>query len=1551
VIIPWDSQESSSIVPSQTLFYSTPAADYELGVEIVENSPLLLGDQSTVFLVNPPLPQGLNLNPTTGVISGTPSSSASNTLYTIAAVTLKGSASATIAIRVRGESPKGLIYTTFNANYTLGEIIQPNLPSHSGGTISDYSVSPPLTSGLNLNPTTGEITGTPSSITALSSFIVTGSNADGSTSTVLNISVSDEAPRLLRYTYFSSTYVQGVPIATNTPTNEGGMVVGYSVAPTLPSGLSLNSSTGEISGIPIFVTPSTFFTVTATNSGGSTSTLIEMTVHEGPPTSLTYSLLNPDYNISVPISANTPSNSGGFISTYSVSPALPAGLQLNTSTGIITGTPSIPSIQSNYTVTGSNSSGSTSVTLGITVKDTPPSLLAYGTQNAIYTINTPITSNSPSHSGGGITSYSISPSLPAGLSLNTSSGIISGNPTVISSSTSYQVTAHNSGGNISTTLTITVIDVAPSVLSYSSMAPTYVKGTAIPDNLPTNSGGQVISYSVSPSLPTGLLLNSSTGVLSGTSTQISVSTPYIITATNSGGSTTTTLNIRVNDIAPTSLSYSNLSPLYVKGTAIAANSPTHSGGTITDYSVSPSLPTGLTLNSSTGLITGTATVISAEGNYLITGTNSGGSTTTTLTIQVDDAAPASLTYSALSPSYTLNLPITDNTPISTGGVITDYSVSPALPSGISLNSSTGVIHGTPTSISPATNYLITGSNASGNITSTLTLTVIDTPPSSFTYSTGSPIYTKGSVISPNTPNLSGGAVTNYSVSPSLPSGLLLNSTSGIITGTPTGIVAETLYTVTAANTGGSTTATLALTVNDIPPSTLSYSEMSAVYTRGTVITNNTPTASGGPIVSYSSSPPLPSGLILNSSSGMISGTPNGIVIGSNYTITATNSGGSTTVDLNITVNDIPPSSLAYSSMTPTYLKGVSITANSPSNTGGAIVSYSISPSLPSGLTLNSSTGIITGTASNITPSQSYEITGTNSGGSIQATLIVQVNDIAPTAITYSAPSFAIPKGVAITESPTFSGGTPTSYSIGSMLPNGLALNTSNGTIFGIPSVTQTSSSYSIAGSNVTGSVATSLSMSVTQATWFGRVATTPAFGSNSSCSSTVIGDFTSGYCTGGSASSGSDDGMMNSPSSIYINGSSTLYVADSNNHRISAYDLSTGSFLGWIGKVGALPTGGMTGCESTLSGQVTPGWCIGGTSQSGSGDGMFNTPTGITGDGTYLYVVDQGNYRIIKFVASTGAFIGWAGVVGTLPTGGANGCTLALPGSFTQLWCTGGSAAQESSSLNGGLKLPVGITVDNNSNLYVTDQSMNSVNRYSASSGAFKGWIGKIGAVRPLLGGLSCTLAPTNAYTPGWCTGGTSASGNGDGSFNGPTGIATDQTSIYVGNANSDQVGKYNASSGAFLGWIGKVSTTPTGGATGCATTSIGNKTPGWCTGGSSTAGTGDGQFTNPVGATIDSDSHLLVSDTGNNRIMKFNASSGAFIGWTGNILTSPTGGETGCASAPINTGTLGWCTGGTAQSGSGNAMFNSPYGLSSDSSDHIYVSDGGNSRIVKLTP
>jgi hypothetical protein len=89
-------------------------------------------------------------------------------------------------------------------------------------------------------------------------------------------------------------------------------------------------------------------------------------------------------------------------------------------------------------------------------------------------------------------------------------------------------------------------------------------------------------------------------------------------------------------VSPSGLSYTPSSASGTVGTAITSLNPTVTG-TVTSYSVSPTLPSGLSLDESSGVISGTPTAVSASASYTVTATNGTGSTTATVTIEVSAA--------------------------------------------------------------------------------------------------------------------------------------------------------------------------------------------------------------------------------------------------------------------------------------------------------------------------------------------------------------------------------------------------------------------------------------------------------------------------------------------------------------------------------------------------------------------------------------------------------------------------------------------------------------------------------------------------------------------------------------------------------------------------------------------------------------------------------------------------------------------------------------------------------------------------------------------------
>jgi hypothetical protein len=172
---------------------------------------------------------------------------------------------------------------------------------------------------------------------------------------------------------------------------------------------------------------------------------------------------------------------------------------------------------------------------------------------------------------------------------------------------------------------------------------------------------------------------------------------------------------------------------------------------------------------------------------------------------------ATLSYANPSQVSVIGSPITAMVPTITG-TLSSFTMSPAPPNGVGITP-TGIIEGTPTVLSPKTTYTVYASSPSGPVTTQVTLTITDHPPSALSYPTAAVTYTVGFPATPLAPTISG-QVTGYSVSPALPPGLTLDSASGTISGTATAAAAAAPYVFTAHNSGGDASFTLQITAED-----------------------------------------------------------------------------------------------------------------------------------------------------------------------------------------------------------------------------------------------------------------------------------------------------------------------------------------------------------------------------------------------------------------------------------------------------------------------------------------------------------------------------------------------------------------------------------------------------------------------------------------------------------------------------------------------------------------------------------------------------------------
>lgn len=285
----------------------------------------------------------------------------------------------------------------------------PVITSHSFATVTSADVPPVITVTLTINGSnfTGatdislngaSANGVPSPFTVVNdtqiTYVVPGATVapvfSQMTVTTPNGTATLNAtpPSALTYAAYSATY-NGNPIVVSSVTPSDLLL--YTISPALPTGLSINRGTGTISGQSTTVVPSTSYTVTATNSFGTTTATVAFATAGSAPSGLTYApAVSASYTVGTTITPLVATTTNGTGATYTVNPALPAGLDLNSTTGEITGTPTVAADFKYYEVKATTSAGFTTRVIAFAIT-APLSTESFQKSDAIMAYPNPTT--------------------------------------------------------------------------------------------------------------------------------------------------------------------------------------------------------------------------------------------------------------------------------------------------------------------------------------------------------------------------------------------------------------------------------------------------------------------------------------------------------------------------------------------------------------------------------------------------------------------------------------------------------------------------------------------------------------------------------------------------------------------------------------------------------------------------------------------------------------------------------------------------------------------------------------------------------------------------------------------------------------------------------------------------------------------------------------------------------------------------------------------------------------------------------------------------------
>jgi hypothetical protein len=502
-------------------------------------------------------------------------------------------------------------------------------------------------------------------------------NAGNNTVTAMS---SVLAPPVISITSGSETVKAGNLISGYSINSTGGSIKSYSIDPAPDNEVRFDRDSGRIFGRPADLAPTKTYTITATNSAGSSSATFALTVSapDAPIISSSRTYITSWVGAQTFVAIES---TGGPVSSWAVTPDIATpdnGLIFDSGTNYAAffGYPLHPASAQTYTILASNSSGSSTFTFTLLILSAPQSI--------------------PIPAGSTSATVPASPSFPGGITLNFSQTEQDESFTVVP-------VVNNPVRAIDTPFTFIpgstkIVEIRLPPYHWLGPETTVCLSGAETDHL------YQLGYSAWEEVPSRSYVN---GRVCGLTNDVGI---FALAS--------------LPTLAAPAFTLTSASETATVGSAIAGYTISSTGGAIASYSISPTIGNGLSFSTVTGLISGTPTAAAAAVTYTITGTNATSSSTATyrITVNASLAAPA-FTLSRASETATVGSAIAGYTISSTGGAIASYSISPAIGNGLSFSTTTGLISGRPIAAAAAVTYTITGINATSSSTATYQITI------------------------------------------------------------------------------------------------------------------------------------------------------------------------------------------------------------------------------------------------------------------------------------------------------------------------------------------------------------------------------------------------------------------------------------------------------------------------------------------------------------------------------------------------------------------------------------------------------------------------------------------------------------------------------------------------------------------------------------------------------------------------------------------------------------------------------------------------------------